>query len=81
MHCINQIATTEGVLSFWRSFPVTLVMNIPYNAILVSVYESLKVVYLPWAGEHVSSYFICAGISGGVAALLTTPMDNIKTRL
>ena len=56
-------------------------MNIPYNAILISVYENSKVVYLPWAGDNVCSYFICAGIAGGIAAALTTPLDNIKTRL
>ena len=56
-------------------------MNIPFNAVLIGVYENLKVVYLPWGGDNLSSYFTCAGIAGGIAAAVTTPMDNIKTRL
>ncbi|ANQ07566.1 Mitochondrial carrier protein [Plasmodium coatneyi] len=31
--------------------------------------------------NHITSYFVCAGIGGGVAAVVTNPLDVIKTRI
>ncbi len=56
-------------------------MNVPQAAAIVSVNESLKVMYRPEKGHNVLSYFMCAGLAGSVAAVLTIPLDNIKTRL
>jgi len=56
-------------------------MNVPQAAAIVSVNESLKVMYRPEKGHNVLSYFMCAGLAGSVAAILTIPLDNIKTRL
>lgn len=34
----------EGMFSFYRSFPVTYIMNAPTAALIVSVNESLKTI-------------------------------------
>jgi len=78
---LGYILKKEGVLSLYRGYPITLMMNVPQAAAIVSVNESLKILYKPKDGHNIFSYFMCAGIAGSVAAMLTIPMDNIKTRL
>jgi len=75
------VVKNEGFLSLYRAYPITLFMNVPQAAAIVSVNESLKVMYRPEKGHNVFSYFMCAGLAGSVAAVLTIPLDNIKTRL
>ncbi|CAD2086303.1 mitochondrial carrier protein, putative [Plasmodium vinckei lentum] len=31
--------------------------------------------------NHITSYFVCAGIGGGIAAVATNPLDVVKTRI
>jgi len=75
------IVKKEGLLSLYRGYPITLMMNVPQAAAIVSVNETLKILYKPKDGHNIFSYFMCAGIAGSVAAMITIPMDNIKTRL
>jgi len=78
---LGYLAKNEGFLSLYRSYPITLLMNVPQAAVIVSVNESLKILYRPQQGHNVFSYFLCAGIAGSIAGALTIPLDNIKTRL
>jgi len=39
-------------------------MNVPQAAAIVSVNESLKVLYRPEKGHNILTYFLCAGIAG-----------------
>jgi hypothetical protein len=49
---------------------------------VVSVNENLKTYIKPWEQTHsIFWYFICAGTAGGLAGLVTNPLDVIKTRL
>jgi len=75
------VVKKEGGLSLYRGYPITLLMNVPQAAAIVSVNETLKVMYRPKDGHNVFSYFLCAGIAGSIAATMTIPLDNIKTRL
>ena len=44
--------------------------------------ENFKVLYRKSFGDlSAASYFLCAGLAGAVSALITTPLDNIRTRL
>ena len=57
-------------------------MNIPFASTVVVTNENLKTMLKPWDKQHpLFWYFICAGISGGIAGLITNPIDVIKTRL
>lgn len=81
-YIIKKTIAEEGVLAFWRSFPVNFVSNLPNAMITVSANENLKKVYSRMFGEHtLASYFACAGTAGVLCSLITTPLDNIKTRL
>lgn len=68
--------------ALYRSYPVTVSMNIPFAMTVVSVNENLKTYIRPWEQTHsIFWYFICAGAAGGLAGLVTNPLDVIKTRL
>lgn len=81
-YIIRKTIAEEGLLAFWRSFPVNFMSNLPNAMITVSANENLKKVYSRLFGEHtLLSYFACAGTAGVLCSLITTPLDNIKTRL
>jgi len=68
--------------SLFRSYKVTLAMNVPFAATLVAVNENLKVILKPTESSYTFSiYFACAWLAGSVAAVLTNPLDVTKTRL
>lgn len=81
-HCLQTITREEGLRSLFRSYPTTLVMNIPYAAVTVSTNESLKKILTPEGQEANLLTFLLAGAgAGAVAAAATCPLDVIKTRL
>lgn len=77
----RKLVREEGVISLYRSLPVTLLMNIPFSGLLVTINENLKSYFLGEHYEGMLGYFICAAIAGSVSAALTTPLDVIKTRM
>lgn len=82
MQIINRILSQEGPVAFWRSFPVNFFSNLPNAMITVSANENLKQIYQKRIGElSMLGYFMCASTAGVLSSLVTTPLDNIKTRL
>mmetsp|Transcript_14227 Transcript_14227/g.21045 ORF Transcript_14227/g.21045 Transcript_14227/m.21045 type:complete len:351 (+) Transcript_14227:184-1236(+) len=79
--CVETIYRTEGFRSFYRSFPTTLFMNIPYGCIMVASNESVKRVIKPNGDHTTSSYLVSGSVAGAAASACTTPLDVIKTRL
>ena len=79
---LADIRNEGGYRALFRSFPVTLSMNMPYAAVVVSVNENLKTYVKPQerSNQH-AWYFFCAGVAGGVAAFVTNPLDVVRTRL
>jgi len=87
LDCVGSVWRYEGVGAFYRSLPATMAMNIPFTGVLVAVNESLKLMLrlrnhdVDAALSSASNYFLCAGLGGAVAALVTSPLDVVKTRL
>jgi len=84
--CVASMFRIEGIAGFYRSLPVTLAMNVPYTGLLVMANEALQGLLarsVDTEGQlnSVAMYFGCAGVSGGFAACLTSPLDVLKTRM
>lgn len=79
---LKETIRQEGVRALFRSYPVTLMMNIPFAFTLVSANENIKVYARPKDHKHpIIVYFGWAFIAGMISSFLTNPMDVIKTRL
>ena len=79
--CVSTVYKTEGLGAFYRSFPTTLFMNIPYGAVMVAANESFKHLLRPSGDHDVATYMTAGCGAGAVAAAATTPLDVVKTRL
>ena len=70
------------MLALYRSYPVIMLINVPFEITVVCVNENMKTYILPWDRKYpLFWYFICAGTAGALAAVVTNPFDVIKTRL
>ncbi|CAL5220841.1 g2923 [Coccomyxa viridis] len=83
LDCVMQTWQREGPGAFYRSYPVTLFMNIPWVVLHFPLYETSKQLMAPrhHGTEGPAVQIVAGGIAGGVAAALTTPFDVVKTRL
>ena len=80
--CFRDIIREEGLRGLYRTYPLTVGMNIPFTSVVICCNENLKTVVRPWERQHSYFwYFLCAGTAGGIAGLVTNPLDVIKTRL
>lgn len=81
MHCIRTVLKTEGLPALYMSFPTTLMMNIPFGAVMMAVNESMKKALNP-DGQFSTAVSMASGsLAGAIAAATTNPLDVIKTRL
>lgn len=82
--CARNILRSEGLGGFFVSYPATLLLNVPFHMIQFPVYEATRrLLSLHRDPQEYSplTHVISGGISGGVAAFCTTPIDVIKTTL
>jgi len=82
-HAIREIAQHEGLAGLYRSFPITLLTNLPYGMVMVSTNEYLREVLEsdPTKPPDVMTSLLAGSGAGMVAAAVTTPLDRVKTRL
>ena len=79
--CARVVYRNEGLTAFYVSYPTTLTMTIPFMAVQFTVYEQLKRLLNPSGEYSPVTHMIAGGLSGGVAAGVTTPLDVAKTIL
>ena len=77
----KKMLKTEGIVSFYRSFPINFCMNIPFSSMIVFMNEKLKHTLGVREGHANLVYYLCGGLAGALAAIPTTPFDVIKTKL
>jgi solute carrier family 25 (mitochondrial iron transporter), member 28/37 len=77
----RSIISLEGIGALFRSYPTTLVMNLPYGCIMVAANESLRKILNPDGKYSLKTSMIAGSLAGAVASTLTTPLDVVKTRL
>jgi hypothetical protein len=78
---IRKTYAAEGIGAFYLSFPVTLMMSIPFQMIQFTTYEYFRRKLNPTGVYDPISHSIAGGIAGGVASGITNPMDVAKTVL
>ena len=79
--CARTVYHTEGLSAFYVSYPTTLTMTVPFTAVQFTVYEQLKKLLNPQGAYSPSTHIVAGGLSGAVAAAVTTPLDVAKTLL
>ena len=80
-HAVSSIIRQEGFQALYRSFPITLISNVPYGMIMVSTHEFCK---KAWESPEIPGWqtvMAASSVGGLAAAALTTPLDRIKTSL
>jgi solute carrier family 25 S-adenosylmethionine transporter 26 len=63
---------------FYRGYTVTLVREIPFGLVQYPLYEYFK---KNNTNKSTLELCLCGAKAGGIAAVLTTPIDVIKTRI
>ena len=84
---LKQMMHKEGPIALYRSFPITLLANVPYGMIMVSTNEGLKQIWTRSPDGQseqsldLSTTLLASSAAGFVASAATTPLDRIKTLL
>ena len=78
---LHQISLSEGYMALYRSLPITLITNIPYGMIMVTVHEKSKEFFAAPDRPVYQTVLAASSLAGFVAAAATTPLDVLKTRL
>ncbi|KAK0238734.1 mitochondrial carrier domain-containing protein [Armillaria nabsnona] len=79
--CAQVVYRNEGLAAFYVSYPTTLAISIPFNAIQFTVYEQVKRILNPRHEYSPTTHITAGAIAGAVAAAVTTPLDVAKTIL
>ncbi|KAJ7449541.1 mitochondrial carrier domain-containing protein [Mycena latifolia] len=79
--CARVVFRNEGLSAFYVSYPTTLAISIPFNAIQFTVYEQVKRLMNPRHEYSPATHIVAGGVAGAFAAAVTTPLDVAKTIL
>lgn len=77
---LERSVQAQGLRSLWRGLGSTLWRDVPFSGIYWASYEQLKATFARQGREGPQVAFVSGALSGIGAALLTSPMDVLKTR-
>ena len=84
LHAARTIARQEGFGALFYGYKATLWRDLPFSALQFAFYEEER----SWAKRYVGSNniglpleIITAATAGGMAGVITTPLDVVKTRI
>jgi len=81
LECGAKVYRAEGLAAFYRAYGTQVVMNVPFQSVHFMVYEAMQNQTNPDRAYNPKAHVISGGISGAVAAAITTPLDVCKTLL
>ena len=79
--CTKFVYQTEGLRAFYRSYWTALSMNIPYQMTMVVTYGLVQRHFNPEGAYNPAIHFLAGAAAGGVASVVTMPLDVCKTLL
>jgi len=79
--CVVKIYRGEGLGAFYRSYGTQIVMNVPFQCVHFIVYEAMQNATNPNRNYNPMGHVVSGGVSGALAAAITTPLDVCKTLL
>ena len=81
--CRN-IARTEGMGAFFYGYKATLIRDLPFSALQFAFYEKFRAAaqqYTQSPDISLGLELATGGAAGGLAGVITTPLDVVKTRI
>eukprot|EP01017_Pseudomicrothorax_dubius_P031849 TRINITY_DN410_c0_g1_i1.p1 TRINITY_DN410_c0_g1~~TRINITY_DN410_c0_g1_i1.p1 ORF type:complete len:330 (-),score=56.63 TRINITY_DN410_c0_g1_i1:33-1022(-) len=79
----RQTAAVDGYKGFLKGFNVNVARAIVINAVELAVYDQAKMLLVRYTGanrDKTSTHFLASFISGFIGAVISSPIDVIKTR-
>ena len=77
------IARTEGFSALYSGYKATIFRDLPFSALQFAFYEQEQHLAHDWVGGHdigLSLEILTAASAGGIAGVITCPLDVVKTR-
>nr|OQN99884.1 hypothetical protein B0A51_18600 [Rachicladosporium sp. CCFEE 5018] len=85
LHALRTIYKTEGAAELFSGYKATIFRDLPFSAIQFAIYEQEQRLAKTWAGAGndigLPLEILTGASAGGIAGVLTCPMDVVKTRI
>ena len=85
LHAVHNIYRTEGLAEFFSGYKATIFRDLPFSALQFAFYEQEQKWAKEWVGKGedigLGLEVLTGASAGGMAGVLTCPMDVVKTRI
>jgi solute carrier family 25 S-adenosylmethionine transporter 26 len=90
LDALGSILDAEGLPGLYSGYDGVLLRDVPYTAMELGLYDLFKGLYVTSQRQQsdeqdeslqTAERMMIAGLTGGIAGLLTTPLDTVKTKL